>query len=117
MALALRNAKALNRKSQSHTARQINDHQWEVVSGTSSNTYTITSQGGVYTCSCGWGLHRSHLNDWASGCSHVQAVVELVARRNGYHTSAWHTEEEARRQHRSTLDTKDGVILTARKVK
>jgi hypothetical protein len=116
MTLALRNAKTLNNKSHTHVARQINDHQWEVTSGASGNVYTITRQAGVYTCSCNWGTHRSHLNQWASGCSHVQAVAELVAQGNGYHTSAWSTKEDAQRQHRSTLDTKDGIILTARKV-
>lgn len=109
-----RNAKALQTKSRSHTVTQAGPDSFTVTSGNSGNSYTVTLHpvSGA-TCSCDWAKYRP-ASDPRSGCSHVVSVFNHIAEENGRKVSAWASPDDARRQHKPTVEIGDGLTLTAR---
>lgn len=112
----IKNPKAIQSKSRSHTARQIGDGLYEVTSGASGQTYTVCllPHGGA-GCTCDWSKYRPASNQGQSGCSHVVAVFDHIAAQSGRSASAWANETEAARQHRPAFAIGDGVVLTTRR--
>ena len=108
----IKNAKAINKKSKSHTVTPI-DGGYLVTSGTSGEQYRVIIVQGGAVCNCEWGRYRKW-SDPRSACSHVQAVMAYEQARNGKRLSAWGNEMDAKRQHRPMLHIGDGVFLTAR---
>lgn len=115
MAHTIKNAKFVQSKSRTHQVRQVAPSAYEVTSGASGTRYevTLTPAGGA-TCTCTWGHYRPKSGGFRSGCSHAIAVFDYIAEQR--RVSAWTNEEDAKRQHRPTLNIGDGVILTSRKV-
>jgi len=109
----IKNAKAINKKSKSHTVTPI-DGGYLVTSGTSGEQYRVIIVQGGAVCNCEWGRYRKW-SDPRSACSHVQAVMAYEQARNGKRLSAWGNEMDAKRQHRLMLDIGDGIFLTARR--
>lgn len=118
----IKNVKTIQAKSRTHEVTEIAPDSYQVVSGHSGSKYQVriisasqsplgTTHGGY--CSCEWGGHRSNV-DKRSGCSHVTAVYNHIAVSANRTVSAWGSKEDARRQHRPTLNIGDGVTLTAR---
>ena len=114
MALTVKNAKALQTKSLSHTVSDLGSGIYQVVSGTSHNIYTVTLfNDGSATCSCPWGTKRHTIT--TCSCSHVLAAHDVRTRSSdNRRISAWSSLESARRQHRPMINIGDGVILTTR---
>ena len=114
-ASSITNPKAVQRKSRCHEITQVSQNAYTVKSGSSGSSYTvILQQDQGATCTCEWGRFRK-FNDPRSGCSHVIAVFNHLAEWENRTVMAWSSEEDARRQHRPTLDIGDGVVLTSRK--
>ena len=110
----IKNAKAINKKSKSHTVTPI-DGGYLVTSGTSGEQYRVTLvPAGGAVCNCEWGRYRKW-SDPRSACSHVQAVMAYEQAQGGRKVSAWGSETDAKRQHRPMLHIGDGVFLTARR--
>lgn len=113
MAKHITNPKRIQKKSRSHEIISVNGH-YEVKSGSSGSVYEVTPQGSGFTCSCDWGQYR-RASDPRSGCSHVVSVVNHLTQQAGRTVAVWSSEEEAKRQHRPTIELGDGVTLTVRK--
>ena len=117
-----RHTKSLQEKARGHIVI-LDDPtfaRYRVISGGSGKEYIVNvfKDGGA-SCNCDWALKRVDTlieNKGAVACSHTIAVFEFIAQGNGKRVSAWATTEEAERQHRSTIDLVDGVVLTTRKV-
>lgn len=107
-----RNAKAIQRKSRAHQATQEAPAGFTVTSGSSGKSYRVIL-GVVPTCTCDWGQYRPI--GTPCGCSHVVAVYNHLSEQAGYTVSAWASQEEAARQHRTRIELGDGLTLTARK--
>lgn len=121
MARTIINYKLVHDKSDVHKVSQVYDRTWVVTSGQAWDRYYVQLHedrpGG--TCDCDWGTNGGRRRGYgkfkeASGCSHVQAVIEKIEAVKGRRTSAWGNEEQAKRQHRPILDIGDGVVLTSR---
>lgn len=115
MARQITNAKAINAKAKGCKVEHLGGDTYEVTSCTSGKVYQVTATDAGGFCTCDWSKYRPS-DDRRSGCSHVQAVYQHIAATESRTTSAWSTTEQARRQHRPTLDIGDGVTLTTRKV-
>lgn len=109
----MRNAKQIQAKSKTHQITQITATSYQVKSGSSSKVYTVTLQNQGATCTCDWAKYRKV--GQPSGCSHTVSVYAHVAEWTGRKVSAWSSEEDAKRQHRPTLEIGDGLTLTTRK--
>jgi hypothetical protein len=107
------NAKAIQKKSKSHTVTPTGLDAFTVVSGSSGSEYEVrvTLHGGY--CSCEWGGYRSRA-DKRSGCSHVTAAYNFIAAESNRTVSVWASPEDAKRQRRPALNIGDGVHITAR---
>ena len=125
MGRKITNVKKVNRKSKSHTVREVLPMVYEVTSGASGKYYAVRGHNNenrlgrntyaTYTCTCKWGQYRSNKDAGRSGCSHVQSVVAHLAKeRDERATSAWATTDDAERQHRPQINLGDGVIMTTR---
>jgi hypothetical protein len=112
----MRNAKAIQQKSKSHQVTQLTSTTYEVKSGSSGKSYTVTQLNTGFTCSCEWGQYRKR-NDPRSGCSHTVSVVSYLASWEGRRVSPWSSEEQARKQHKP-IETGlgDNLVLTTRRV-
>ena len=113
------NAKTVAAKGRTHKVTQVNDWTYEVESGASGNVYTVKVLGNGASCDCRWGRAGGVIPPlkWAeSGCSHVQAVMQYIAEREGRRASSWATQTDAKRQHRPTKYIGQGVWMTTRKV-
>lgn len=119
------NAKAVQKKSKTHTVTEVSPNVYQVTSGASGKSYVVRGHTNerrlgrstyvTYTCSCPWGQYRSDKDAGRSGCSHVQAVVtHLEIARAGRTVSAWGNTDDADRQHRPQIVLGDGVTLTTR---
>lgn len=108
----MRNAKAIQSKSKTHEVTQTSATTYTVKSGSSGSVYAVTLQNQGATCQCDWAKYRKA--GQPSGCSHVVSVYAHIAEWAGRKISAWSSEEDAKRQHRPTLDISDGIILTTR---
>lgn len=129
MAYSIVNAKEVAVKAKSHAVEQADavGNDWNVISGTSGETYTVhvsreEHYGSITVagarCSCNWGIYRRSTDGFRSACSHVQAVyAHLAQAEDGRTTSAWGSLADARRQHRPMVAIGDGVILTTRAAK
>ncbi len=107
----IRNAKAVNGKAKAHQVTELADGIFEVKSATSGKVYRVELWQDRSICNCNWGQYH-HDN---SACSHVQAAYEWLANREGRTTSAWASQEDAKRQHKRMIDLGNGVTLTLRK--
>lgn len=107
------NPKAIQAKSKSHVVTPQGGDVFTVESGASRNTYTVNVYEHGATCTCDWAKYRP-ASDTRSGCSHVVSVFNFIAEGAGRKVSAWSSVEDAKRQHRPTLDIGDGVTITAR---
>src|SRR5262245_14101800 len=107
----MRNAKSIQSKSRKHQVTQDAPAGFTVKSGGSGKEYRVIL-GTVPTCTCDWGQHRKI--GTPCGCSHVVAVYDHLSQVAGRKVSAWASEEEARRQHRTIINLGDGLTLTAR---
>lgn len=107
------NVKTVNAKSKTHTVEHVRGNMYNVTSGASGETYSVTmfERGGV--CTCKWGNYRNW-TDPRSGCSHVQAVVAVINAEAGRKVTAHESMEDAKRQHRPVIAIGDGVVLTSR---
>ncbi len=109
--------KAVSQKAKSHDVTPLDHDTFRVRSGESGQEYFVrllpNEQGG--TCDCAWGQRRRYIENYKSGCSHVQAVYFQLEQQRGRTVSAWGTKEDALRQHRQMANIGDGVILTLRK--
>lgn len=117
-----RHAKSLQDKARGHTVILDNSTfaRYRVISGGSGKEYIVNvfADGGA-SCNCDWALKRVDTlveNKGAVACSHTIAVFEFIAQGKGKRVSAWASFAEAERQHRSTIDLVDGVVLTLRTV-
>lgn len=108
----MRNAKNLQKKSKSHQVTQLTATTYTVKSGSSGSVYTVTLQNQGGRCTCDWQKYRKA--GQPSACSHVISVYNHIAEWTGRKVSAWSSEEDAKRQHRPTLDIGDGITLTTR---
>jgi len=113
MSHTIKNAKAVQIKSRTHTVTHLTGNTYEVTSGASGNAYTVTVHSHGGTCSCTWASYRPR-GDGRSGCSHVISVYNHIEAEAGRKVSAWATAEDARRQHRPLASIGDGVVLTSR---
>jgi hypothetical protein len=111
----MRHAKKLQAKSRAHEVRWLNGNMYLVTSGVSDYVYKVTLRQRGATCSCRWGQYQAAL-DGRSGCSHVVAVMDYLARQGNRTISAWDNMDAAERQHRPTINIGNGIILTTRKV-
>lgn len=111
----MRNAKNIQSKARKHQVTQTSAATYTVKSGSSGSVYTVTQLSAGFTCSCDWGSYRKR-NDPRSACSHSVAVVGWLASWEGRRVSAWASEEQAKRQHKS-IETGmgDGITVTHRK--
>jgi hypothetical protein len=110
----IKNAKTVQSKSRMNEVHPLGDNVYEVVSGASGNVYRVRHNNDGCTCDCNWATHRPE-TDPRSGCSHVLAVLNFIARDGGaVSVSAWTSEADAHRQHRRTMDIGDGVLVTVR---
>jgi hypothetical protein len=110
----IRNAKTIQNKSRMNEVHPIGENVFEVVSGASGNVYQVRCSETGCICNCTWATHRPE-DDPRSGCSHVLAVMNFIAREGGaVSVSAWTSEADAQRQHRRTMDIGDGVLVTVR---
>lgn len=117
-----RHAKSLQDKARGHIVILDNSTfaRYRVISGGSGKEYIVNvfTDGGA-SCNCDWALKRVDTlieNKGAVACSHTIAVFEFIAQGKGKRVSAWSSVEQAERQHRSTIDLVDGVVLTLRTV-
>lgn len=109
--------KSVNQKAKTHDVTPLDHDTFRVKSSSSGNEYFVRllpNEAGA-TCDCKWGQYRKYSDNYRSGCSHVQAVCQQLETQRSRTTSAWSTEEDAKRQHRQMADIGDGVILTLRK--
>lgn len=113
MALTIANEKQIQKKSRSHTVRQIGPNWFKVVDGKSGRAYDINLGLNGGTCTCAWGRHRPEA-DHRSGCSHVIAAMNYRAVQHGRRISVWASKKAAQRQHRPIVKIGDGLILTSR---
>lgn len=105
-----RHAKKLQKKSRTHTVRQVSGNVYEVTSGYSGNIYRVTflPNGGA-VCTCKWGQYRKAVTP-QSGCSHViEAYNFRETARTAY---TWADPKDAKRQKNITRYIGDGLILT-----
>jgi predicted nucleic acid-binding Zn finger protein len=107
------NAKAIQKKSKSHTITPTGPDTYTVTSGASGSEYQVrvTDNGGY--CSCEWAKYRPQA-DGRSGCSHVTAVYNFIAAESNRTVSVWASVDDAKRQRKPALNIGDGVTLTAR---
>ncbi len=116
MSRTIKNAKAIQSKSKTHTVKHLSGCAFEVTSGASGSVYHVTLDGnGGGHCTCDWAKYRPASGGFRSGCSHVVAVYAFLAEQEERTVSAWADPQQADRQHRPTLDIGDGVTLTTRK--
>lgn len=108
----MRNAKNLQSKSRSHQVTQTSATTYTVKSGSSGSVYTVTLQNQGATCQCDWAKYRKA--GQPSSCSHTISVYNHIAEWTGRKVSAWQSKEQAKKQHRPTLDIGDGITLTTR---
>lgn len=111
----MRNTVTLKAKAQTHEVRVIDDHAWQVTSGTSGNEYEVHRHGDNLQCSCKWGTAGGQR--WArkqSGCSHVAAVASFLAEEAGRKASIHDGEDAAKRQRRPMMALGQGLYLTSR---
>jgi hypothetical protein len=111
----MRHPKKLQIKSRTHEVRWLHDNVFLVTSGASDYVYQVTIHQRGATCSCQWGQHQAAL-DGRSGCSHVVAVMDYLARQGNRTVSAWDNLTDADRQHRPKINIGNGIILTTRKI-
>jgi hypothetical protein len=110
----IKNAKTIQSKSRMNEVHPIGDDVYAVVSGVSGNVYQVRYSHQGCVCNCNWAVHRPE-TDPRSGCSHVLAVLNFIAREGGaVSVSAWTSPAAAQRQHRRTVDIGDGVLVTVR---
>lgn len=109
------NVQKINDKAHTHEVMHVAGIQYAVVSGESGSVYSVMLVGEGAVCTCPWGSHRK-ADDPRSACSHVQAVMEVIARENDRKAKAHGSKAQARRTHRKMQDIGDGVTLTLRKV-
>ncbi len=110
------NAKEVSRKAKAHDVTPLDHDTFRVKSSSSGQEYLVRLQGNEGgTCDCKWGQTRRYMDNYQSGCSHVQAVYQQLEGQRNRTTSAWSTKEDAKRQKRQMADIGDGVILTLRK--
>ena len=103
-------------KSKVHEISARGNGVFDVVSGTSGEPYIVVIQrdGKSASCNCPWGSYRGWFNI-NSGCSHAVSAFRQILANQDRALSVWTNEEDASRQHRSSIDIGDGVILTHRK--
>lgn len=111
------NPKAIQNKSRLHQITPIDNGQFLVTSGVSGEVYTVrlqpsNIQGAV--CNCNWGQRRPRHDAWRSGCSHVVAVFNYLEQTGNRSVSVWTSEDDVKKQHRSSYAIGDGVTLTSK---
>jgi len=112
MSKIIKNAKKIQGKSRTHEVSHLSGNTFEVISGASGKTYTVTTIPGGARCTCNWGKYRK---GWGqSGCSHVVSVYDWLESQRGRSVSAWASRDDAKRQHRPSMGIGDGVVLTSR---
>lgn len=115
MSHTIKNAKAVQSKSRTHTVKDLGGDAYEVTSGETGKVYQVHTAGNGGTCTCDWAKYRPTSGGGLSGCSHIVAVLNFIAGSADRRVMAWATPEDAKRQHRPMLDIGDGVVLTTRK--
>ncbi len=115
MSHTIKNAKAVQSKSRTHTVKELGGDVYEVTSGETGKVYHVHAAGNGGSCTCDWAKYRPASGGGKSGCSHVIAVVNHIAGSDDRRVMAWATLEDANRQHRPVMDIGDGVVLTTRK--
>lgn len=113
MPRTIKNPKAIQSKSRFHSVTLRGNDIFTVTSGTSGKEYTVNFFEGGATCTCEWGAHRPMV-DRRSACSHVIKVLDHIAAESNRKVSVWSSVEDAKRQHKPTLNIGDGVTVTAR---
>ena len=114
MTRKITNKPFIQKKSKSHQVTEIGDGVFEVVSGSSGETYTVVERETGATCTCPWGQYRTW-SDPQSGCSHVVSVFRFKFEQENRKVSVWTSPEDAKRQKKAQVEIGDGVILTTRK--
>lgn len=105
-----RHAKRLQKKARKNT---IIDHRggvWFVESSTSGETHHVVEGGGRLWCDCDWAQYHP-----AEPCSHRMTVTDELADREGWAVYYWTSEEDAKRQHKQTLQIGEGLWVTIEK--
>ena len=105
-----RNAKAMDSKSKGHEVVEVARDTYEVTSGTSGQTYTVSLRENGGRCTCDWAKY--HRRGEAVTCSHVIAVHKWLAAQEGRRATAWASYAEATRQHKPLENIGEGIILT-----
>lgn len=114
MSKQIKNISQVHSKADNCIVEKIHSCLFRVYSP-SGKSYLVNTYDRVFQCTCPWGIKGTQReNQKASACSHVQAVVEYMEAEKGRTTSAHGNQEAAQRQHRPTIDLKNGVILTSR---
>lgn len=115
----MRQPKALQAKAKTHQVIPLDHDIFRVTSGNSGNSYLVRFlpdvQGAL--CDCKWGEYRKYADFHRSGCSHVQAAYKYLENMGNRETSTWASEEDAKRQHRPTINIGDGIWMTTRRIK
>ena len=111
--MKIRNAKTIQKKSKQHDIKPLTPNTFEVISGSSRNSYTVTIIDNGGKCTCKWSQYRPS-TDNRSGCSHVVSVFNYLEALDNRTVSAWADVESAKRQHKPMLDIGDGVVITSR---
>jgi uncharacterized protein (DUF983 family) len=109
----MRHAKSIQAKSKKCTVVPVGmaGKAYEVTSPTSGNTYRVyvNPASGIFSCGCDYGHHHPG----SAGCSHVVAVFEYIARKQGESTSVF-TPDTVGAQHRRRVVDVDGLCVTQR---
>jgi hypothetical protein len=110
----------LQAKAAAHKVSYIGNLQYEVISGTSGEPYTVTLNpnldGGTCTCKRSWFVLRANTGQPVRcPCSHVTRCVEVAAQEMGFRlTGVYHAKAEAQATHRMTVQLGDNLFGTLR---
>jgi uncharacterized protein (DUF983 family) len=109
----MRHAKAIQNKGKKCTVVPVGmaGKAFDVTSCTSGKTYRVYANpaSGIFSCGCEYGFHHPG----SSGCSHVVAAMEFVAKQKGESTSVF-TPDTVGAQHRRRVADFDGICVTQR---
>lgn len=115
-----RHLDSLRAKARTHVVTMQNQNTYDVVSGGSGEKYTVSlNDKQEMFCNCQYAIKRG--TDLETGevfsvaCSHTIAVFEFIALGNRRLVTLHEDVERARKQHRPTVDTGDGVVLVSRR--
>ncbi len=115
----MRNIASLTAKTHTHTVSPASDGGWDVVSGSSGNTYHVRYQPELegYSCTCRWALPKGGSNCHRPvGCSHVMAAVAFHKLEQDRKVAFKGDLESARRQHRPISDLGQGILAVSRRI-